>query len=117
MRKGNPYEQRAVVAGLCEPKLLVNADIGPAVLEIMEEITMGLAHGNPLDSAQEALRKGLGYGWSVAIVAYPTEGKACFERLFTLPGKHIRWIIKENLKKNRLIRLDGAWVASLTQRL
>jgi len=31
--------------------------------------------------------------------------------------KNIIWIMKENLKKNRLARMDKKWVASLTSKL
>ena len=56
------------------------------------------------------MRKTLAYGWSVAIVHAPTNGKKAFEKLLETESKHIKWIIKENLKKNRLIKMDTAWV-------
>ncbi len=110
MIKGNYYEQRAVVAGLCEPKLLKDKDINDQILKIMEKITNNMDHDKKLSPAEDSLRKALGYGWSVIIAASPKNGKLHFEKLFSLTGKHISWIIRENLKKNRLIKMDKKWV-------
>jgi hypothetical protein len=52
----------------------------------------------------------LGYCWSVAFVAYPQQGKACFEKWLSYQDKDIRWILKENLKKARLERMDSGWL-------
>lgn len=114
---GNPLEQRAVVAGLCEPRLLTNETVNREILEIMAQITKGFTHDNRLSDGEKALRKSLGYGWSVIIAASPDAGKRIFETLFDLPGKHIPWIIRENLKKNRLIRLDENWVQECVNRI
>jgi hypothetical protein len=46
----------------------------------------------------------------VVIAAAPERGKASFERWASSSDPDIRWIVKENLKKNRLVQLDGAWV-------
>ena len=52
------------------------------------------------------LRKALGYGWSVVIVAAPARGRAVFERLAASDHPDIRWIVRANLAKARLPRLD-----------
>lgn len=114
---GDGLEQRAVVAGLCEPGLLREEKSTAAVLAILETITRRLAHDSRLTADEVALRKALGYGWSVAVVAFPEEGQKRFEALFVLPGRHVRWILKENLGKNRLARMDRAWAASCVARL
>jgi hypothetical protein len=57
------------------------------------------------------LRKGLGYCWSVAAAACLAEGEKLMEKWLRVPDKDIRWIMRENLKKNRLRRLDPGWVA------
>jgi hypothetical protein len=46
----------------------------------------------------------------VAVAALPPEGPACLERWFQVEDKDVRWIMKENLAKNRLARMDSAWV-------
>ncbi|GAP16680.1 hypothetical protein [Levilinea saccharolytica] len=117
MAAGNEYEQRAVVAGLCEPKLLTDPACNRQILRLLTEITQGLAPEGKLSPAGEALRKALGYGWSVVMAASPADGKAAFEGLLDLPGKHVRWVIRENLKKNRLMRMDADWVGEMQQRL
>lgn len=59
------------------------------------------------------LRQALGYGWSVAIAAQPMEGRKAFESFLGASSRHIAWILKENLKKNRLTRMDPEWVAQM----
>ena len=96
LEKGNGYEKRAVVAGLCEPKLLKDKAIAVQVINLLDEITATLAHDNKLTDEEDSLRKALGYGWSVAIVHAPAEGKKAFEKLLQKNTKHIKWIMKEN---------------------
>jgi len=55
-----------------------------------------------------ALRKGLGYCWSVAVAALPGEGKRLMEKWLVDADRDARWIMKENLKKNRLARVSLA---------
>jgi hypothetical protein len=110
--RGNPWEQRATAAALCEPRLLKDAVHAAAVLHTLDEITVSL--GPTTDRKADAfktLRQGLGYCWSVAVVALPDVGKALMERWLVSPDPDIRWIMRENLKKNRLARMDAAWVA------
>lgn len=109
--QGNPYEQRAAAAALCEPALLHNEDHTRRILEILDAITMSISCITDRKSeAFKTLRKGLGYCWSVAVAAAPEAGKPIMERWLTSTDKDIRWMMKENLKKQRLIRLDAAWV-------
>jgi hypothetical protein len=63
------------------------------------------------------MRKGLGYCWSVAVAALPEEGKLRFETWIASPDPDIRWILRENLKKNRLLKMDFAWVDDMLHRL
>jgi hypothetical protein len=57
------------------------------------------------------LRKGLAYCWSVTVVACPDVGKPAFAKWLPSPDPDIRWILRENLGKARLVRMDRAWVA------
>jgi hypothetical protein len=111
---GNEYEKRAVIASLCEPKLLVNKSDVKSILNILAK-TMATFSGvnGALSEGQIALRKAAGYCWSVAIVASPEDGKKSFEKLLPAKNKHISWIIKENLKKNRLLKMDREWVVKI----
>lgn len=110
--QGNPLEQRAAAAALCEPKLLKDPLQVEAVLQILDQITASVTTANDRKSeAFKALRKGLGYCWSVAAAAYPAVGKPLLEKWLANNDKDVRWIMKENLKKDRLTRMDAAWVA------
>jgi hypothetical protein len=87
----------------CESFIYFNINI----LKILERITRNISHDNKLSDQEVSLRKALGYGWSVVIVSIPKNGKRHFEKLFHLPGKHVKWVIKENLKKNRFRMGEG----------
>ena len=58
----------------------------------------------------KAFRKGLGYCWSVAVAALPREGMGMMERWFATEDRDVLWIMKQNLRKKRLERMDAAWV-------
>ena len=113
-KKGNYLEQRAVMAGLCEPRLLKSAEFCQQVLAILDEITTGISatSGNKSEDFR-VLRQALGYGWSVAVVSAPETGKVLFEKWTGFNHPDIQWIIRENLKKNRLIKLDEKWVEKM----
>ena len=116
--KGTYYEQRAMVATICEPALLKNQTANLVVFDYLLSVTLPFkTYTIPLTEGQKSLRKALAYGWSVAIVACPEHGKHHFETLLAVKGKHIQWIIKENLKKNRLIKMNQDWVNFMTLNL
>ncbi len=52
-----------------------------------------------------ALRKALGYCWSVAVAADPAAGLARFRALEHDDDSDVQWIVRENSKKSRLARL------------
>jgi hypothetical protein len=109
--RGSPLQQRAAAAALCEPKQLTRAGNAHVVLQILDDITQSFTTiEDRRDDTVRVLRKGLGYCWSVAVVALPDEGQALMEKWFASQDKDIRWIMKENLKKKRLSRMDPAWV-------
>lgn len=109
--QGTPLEQRAAAAALCEPRLLGQTQYARAVLGILDQITAGI-EGADRRRSQDflTLRKGLGYCWSVAVVALPQEGKSLMEKWLVTSDKDVLWIMKENLKKARLVRMDAEWV-------
>ena len=116
--KGNWYEKRAAAAALAEPRLLKDPKIISEVLKIFDQITaeMELAE-HPKDDAFKVLRQGLGYCWSVAVAALPKEGKKAMEKWIASQNTDIRWVMKENLKKNRLLKMDAAWVKTCQAKL
>ena len=115
---GSLLEKRAVVAALCEPALLVDPINARAVLAVLDEITAGLlSMADRRGDEFRVLRQALGYGWSVAAAALPEDGKATLEKWFACPDKDIRWIMKENLKKKRLARMDAEWTVQWLARM
>ena len=110
--RGTPSEQRAAAAALCEPRLLRQPEHAAAVLRILDEITASIVQlADRKSDAFKTLRQGLAYCWSVAVVALPDVGKPLMEKWLATSDPDIRWIMGENLKKNRLLRMDAAWVA------
>ena len=112
--QGTPLEQRAAAAAISEPRLLKQARHARAALQILDRITAAIL---TLESRRgpdfEALRKGLGYCWSVATAALPEEGKALMEKWLAYPDPDIRWVMRENLSKARLARMDAGWVQKM----
>jgi hypothetical protein len=116
--KGSPLEKRAAAAALCEPRLLTEAPHARQTLEMLDAITESIGEIEDRRSKPFlALRKGLGYCWSVAVAALPDAGKPLFERWLSSPDRDIRWIMRQNLQKARLERMDAAWVAACLVRL
>ena len=115
--QGGPLERRAAAAALCEPKLLTDDDHARQVLDILDAITASIQETE--DRRREefrALRKGLGYCWSVAVVASPEYGKQRMDRWLDTDDPDIQWIMRENLKKSRLTKLDPNWVEEAKRR-
>lgn len=116
--KGNALEKRAAAAALCEPALLKDPDHVVQVLHILDDITMWITFTVDRKSDEFiTLRKGLGYCWSVAVAADPEEGKRAMEKWFFESDKDVAWIMRENLTKSRLARMDAAWVEQWKKRL
>jgi HEAT repeat protein len=109
--RGTPLERRAAVAALCEPRLLTDPRHAQDVLVLLDRVTAEVPElGNRRSDEFRTLRKTLGYAWSVAVVAFPEEGRPLFERLLESDDPDVRWIVRENLRKKRLERMDRAWV-------
>jgi len=116
--RGSPLEQRAAAAGLCEPRLLIHAKHARAALRILDRITASVERGTDAPAeCVKVLRKGLGYCWSVAVVALPSEGKRLMEKWFASTNGDVRWIMAENLKKKRLVRMDPEWTDTWRSRM
>ena len=116
--KGNRLEQRAAVAGLCEPRLLRQPLWAKASLQILDSITASIVDAKDRKSQEFlVLRKGLAYCWSVAVSALPDEGLSQMEEWFAVSDIDVRWIMRENLKKKRLARVDPRWVEEWMLRL
>jgi hypothetical protein len=104
--------------GVCEPRLLTSEKVAGAVLDILDGETSSIVgFQDAKDEGFVVLKKGLAYCWSVAVVAYPEKGKKLIEKWVGSDDKTIVWIMKENLKKNRMSRVDKDWVSSQLARL
>jgi hypothetical protein len=114
---GSWYEQRAAVAALCEPRLLHDPKVAAAVLAILDAITRDIAANPSASEAFKTLRKSMGYCWSVAIAASPEAGKALMAKWMRSSSRDVRWLLKQNLSKNRLRQMDAAWVARCLKQL
>ncbi|MHC1782779.1 MAG: hypothetical protein AB9891_08495 [Anaerolineaceae bacterium] len=115
---GSPLEQRALAAGLCEPDLLRAVDQARQTLALLDEITGWLATSTDRKRDEfKTLRQGLAYCWSVAAAACPDTGKALMEKWIGSSDRDVLWIMRENLKKNRLLKMDAAWVGEMQARL
>ncbi len=115
---GNPLEQRAVAAALCEPCLLTKGEYALATLQLLDEIMTSLTNQEDRRSEDfRVLRKGLAYCWSVAAAALPDPGRNLIEKWSCCPDKDVQWIIKQNLRKARLLRMDADWVEKMRNKL
>jgi hypothetical protein len=121
---GSLLERRAAAAALCEPALLTDASRVQAVISVLDSATAGVAGADAAARRSDelkALRKGLGYCWSVAVAAAPEVGRPAFatlvDRAVEGGDRDLRWIARENLRKRRLERVDPDWVAALSARL
>ena len=115
--RGTLLEKRAAAAAVCEPKLLKDAALAQRVLTMLDTITGSLLRENDRRSEDfKTLRQGLAYCWSVAVSACPAAGKPLMEKWMTCEDHDILWIMKQNLGKNRLERMDAEWVAKCRER-
>lgn len=109
LRETDPLIIRAVAAALAEPPILNNPERRAQALAIQEAAIEWYAALPPeRRNTEEArtLRQALGYTLSVGIAAAPEPGRALLDKLANSPDKDIHWIVRENLKKNRLRNLN-----------
>jgi HEAT repeat protein len=108
---GNWLEKRAAAAALAEPVLLHNEKEALKALQILDQITTSMENfGDAKNEKFKILQQGMSYCWSVVAAAAPEQGKRLMEKWLVCPDRAIQRIMQENLKKNRLIRMDPAWV-------
>lgn len=109
--KDAPYVQRAAIAGVAEPRLLKTTEAAELAVDLIDRVTSSLAAAADRRSAEfRTLRQALAYCWSVVAAAAPVPGKAGMEFWAASTDPDVRWMLVENLKKSRLVRLDPEWV-------
>ncbi len=118
IENGDWLAMRAVAAGVAEPRLLRDKQRAHIALEL-HKTTFARIQEARMRKSEEfmSLRHGLGYSLSVVAQANPTEGFEYMRQIAKLQDKDIQWIIKENLKKNRLIKNFPAEVSSIRKLL
>jgi len=97
------FVQRAVVAGLCEPALLIGNAETVEVLAILDHITRSLAAtSDRKHDGFRVLRQALGYGWSVAAAAAPQNARPYLEKWLRSRDSDVAWVMQSNLRKSRM---------------
>jgi hypothetical protein len=118
IEKNEWLAMRAVVAGVAEPALLRDEQTARGALESHKRIfTQILAARERKSDEFKTLRQALGYSLSVIICPVPQEGFEYMRQLIDSRDADILWIIKENLKKNRLIKNFPNEVAAIRRSL
>ena len=102
----DPLVARAAVAAVAEPRLLKTSAAVGAALGVLDNATrLVVASANRRDEGVRVLRQALGYAWSVVIAADVDRGWPLFVEWSKSGDPDVAWIVRENLKKNRLVRL------------
>jgi hypothetical protein len=102
---GTLLELRAVAAAVAEPGLLQDAEIAMLALQLHRKVLDRVLTTKERKSEDfRTLRKALGYTLSVVVQALPQEGFRCMSQLIQWHDPDLTWIVKQNLKKNRLLK-------------
>jgi hypothetical protein len=105
---------RAVAAGVAEPALLKDKQTAKSAFELYKKIFTKIVAARERKSDEfKTLKQGLGYSLSVVVCAFPREGFECMLQLADTQDADVLWIVKENLKKNRLVKNFPEEVASI----
>ena len=116
--RGNWFEKRAAAATLAEPRLLDQPKHVKQAIRLLDQITASMEKADSRkDESFKVLRQGMGYCWSVVVAALPEAGKPMMEKWLSSADKDIHWVMKENLKKKRLIKMDAKWVKACNRKL
>ena len=114
----NYFVYRAVAAGLAEPYLMKDPQIAQAAFLIHKSIIEKVGNEKDIKTPEyKALVKGLCYTLSVIILGNKEQGFDYLDHLITINNPIIRKIVRENLKKNRLKRLNESAVLQLWKKL
>jgi len=108
--------QRAIVAALAHPPILLDAERTSFCLRVSDRILCAVAAlGGPARRSADfrVLAKGLMYALSVFVAVAPAEGFAFLNRWAAAEDPDIRRIVRANLGKARLARRYPARVAEV----
>ncbi len=97
-------EMRAVAAGLAEPRILKEPRVANAALRAHRDILARVRKAKDRSSDDfDTLRQCLAYSASVVVAAAPDDGFRWLTELASTKDPDVQWIVRENLKKGRLI--------------
>jgi hypothetical protein len=113
VEKDNWLVMRAVAAGVAEPALLKDKQTAKSAFELHKKIFAKVVANIERKPEIKTLKQGLGYSLSVVVCAFPSEGFEYMRQLVDTQDAGILWIVKENLKKNRLVKNFPEEVASI----
>jgi hypothetical protein len=102
---GGLLEMRAAAATVAEPATLKDKEMALSALRlhgnIMEQV---LKIQERKSEAFKILRQALGYTLSVVVHAAPKEGFEFMAQLIDSQDVDVLWVVKQNLKKSRLVK-------------
>ena len=101
----HPLVVRAAAAGVAEPPLLKQASHAEGALLVQRRAVdrlSGIAAVERRSESVRTLRQALGYTISVVVVGTPQAGFGLLDQMARSGDGDLRWIVAENLKKNRL---------------
>jgi hypothetical protein len=114
--EGGLLEMRAAAAAIAEPALLKDEGQATQAVHLHQTILAQVLQIQERKSeAFRILRQALGYTVSVVTQAAPEPGFKLMAGLAVSPDPDLRWIVRENLKKNRLVKNFAEEVASIQQ--
>jgi hypothetical protein len=107
--EGNCWQQRASIAAIAEPALMIDEAMREAALD-MQQVIVRRFHAIPLSDRKRedvrVLRQATGYTLSVITAALPEQGFALMRECAAWDDADINWILRENLKKKRLAKFS-----------
>jgi len=100
---------RAIAAGMAESlaihSIMKDKSFANEGLKFHKQIFHYIQESNERSSEEfKILRKGLGFTLSLVVQAIPDKGFECIKNLIRTKDTEILWIIRSNLKKNKLIK-------------
>ena len=102
---GDSLEMRAAATAVAVPAALRQEETALSALQLHRDIMdQVLSTGERKSEDFRILRKALGYTLSVVVAAVPQDGFEYMAQWIGTQDSDVLWIVKQNLKKNRLVK-------------
>jgi hypothetical protein len=117
--EGTLLQRNAAIVGLCVPESLKRPVVVMEVLELLEWGTVSLVEydNRQLTEEYNILKEGLEMCWSIAVAALPSKGKPVMERWIKEDHPVIRQVMRANLRKPLLWKVDEKWAKYWLERV